>query len=148
MITNKSDSHKGLQSISASCITQIMNIMCFIDNNIYSKIMCFIGNNIYSKIIIANQYLVVMWLRLLGQFKLFFWQKKILHTPKAQNRLQQTKIKNRHKKHRREKKSFIRLFAFCAFAWLHLCAFSVFSVFSAFSAISAFSAYGVCRIFL
>ena len=39
MITNKSESHKRLQIISASCIIQIMSIMCFIDNNICSKII-------------------------------------------------------------------------------------------------------------
>ena len=39
-----------------------------------------------------------------------------------------------HKKHLRGKKLLVRLFVFCAFAWLHLCAFSAFSAFIDFSA--------------
>ena len=44
------------------------------------------------------------------------------------------KFKNAHKKHLRGKKLLIRLFAFCAFAWLQFCAFSALSTFSTFSA--------------
>ena len=57
--------------------------------------------------------------------------KKILHTPKEQKRFQRTKIRNMHKRHLRGKKLLICLFAFCAFAWLHLCAFRAFRAFSA-----------------
>ena len=46
------------------------------------------------------------------------------------------KFKNAYKKHLREEKSLIRLFAFCAFAWL------------CFYAFSAFSAFSACKIFL
>ena len=48
--------------------------------------------------------------------KFFFFTKRFLHTPKAQNRLQRTKINNAYKKHLRGKKLLIHLFAFCAFA--------------------------------
>ena len=69
--------------------------------------------------------------------KLFYNYKK------AQNRLQQTKIKKmRIKKHLREKMSFIRLFDICAFAWL------CFYAFRAFRAFSVFSAFSVCKILL
>ena len=50
-------------------------------------------------------------MRLLGQSYFFFFHNKI---SQAQNRLQQTMIKkNTHKKHLREKKLLICLFAFC-----------------------------------
>ena len=48
---------------------------------------------------------------------LFFLHHKILQ---AQNHLQQTKIKNTHKKHLREKTLLARLFAFYAFILLVL----------------------------
>ena len=56
-------------------------------------------------------------MRLLRQFYFFFHNK----ISQAQNRLQRTKIKkNMHKKHPREKKLLIRLFAFCPFILLVL----------------------------
>ena len=67
---------------------------------------------------------------------LLFLRKDFTHKKKHKNGNKRTKIKKpafyTHKKHLREKKSFIRLFAFlcflcfCAFAWLSLCAFCAF----------------------
>ena len=93
---------------------------------------------ITNKVIVTNDYkfnsLILNFLLLF-----FFLQKDFTSTKKAQNRLQLTKIKNVYKKHLREKKSLIRLFAFCAFDALCFYAFIGFSAFNAFSA---------CKIFL
>ena len=71
-------------------------------------------------------------MRLLRQFKTFyyFFTKRFYKCKKAQNHLKRTKIKKAYKKHLRDKKSLIPLFAFCAFAWLCFYAFSAFSAFS------------------
>ena len=64
----------------------------------------------------------------------FFLQKDFTITKKHKTTYSETKMKNTHKKHLRGKKLLIRLFAFCAFAWLQFCAFSALSTFSTFSA--------------
>ena len=51
---------------------------------------------------------------------------KISQAQKAQNSYKRTKTKNAPKKHLRGKKSLIRLFAFCAFAWVSLCRLMLF----------------------
>ena len=50
-------------------------------------------------------------------FSLIFYE-KILEIQKSAKQLTANKKKNAYRKHLREKKSLIRLFAFCAFAWL------------------------------
>ena len=72
-------------------------------------------------------------------FLLFFLTKRFHKHKKAQNCLQQTKIKKCVYKHLRRKKLLIHIFAFCAFAWLYFYNVSAFSAFNAFSA---------CKIFL
>ena len=62
---------------------------------------------------------------------LLFFTKRFYKYKKAQNRLQQTKIKKYVQKISKGKKSLIRLFRICAFAWFCFYAFSVFSAFSA-----------------
>ena len=71
-----------------------------------------------------------------SNFLLFFYE-KILQVQKSTKPLTANKnlTKKAYKKHLREKKSLIRLFVFCAFAWL---------CFYAFSTVNAFSA---CKIF-
>ena len=58
-------------------------------------------------------------------FLFSFLQKDFTNTKKHKStkRYKQTKIKNALKKHLKGKKSLTCLFAFCAFAWLCLCAF-------------------------
>ena len=71
-------------------------------------------------------------IRTVLNFWLFFTKRFHKHK-KVQNRLQQRKTKNAYNRHLRGKKLLIRLFAFCAFAWL--CFY-------------AFSAFNACKIFL
>ena len=61
----------------------------------------------------------------------FFLQKDLTSTKKHKTVYSEQKLKNVYKKHLREKKSLIHLFAFCAFAWLCFDAFSAFSSFNA-----------------
>ena len=77
-------------------------------------------------------------MRLLTQLKLFvtFLQKGFASTKKHKTAYSEQKLKNANKKHLREKKSLIQLFAFCAFAWLCFYAFSPFSAFSAWKIFS------------
>ena len=66
-----------------------------------------------------------------SNFLLFFYE-KILQVQKSTKPLTANKnFKKAYKKHLREKKSLIRLFVFCAFAWFCFYAFSAFSAFSA-----------------
>ena len=61
----------------------------------------------------------------------FFLQKDLTSTKKHKTVYSEQKLKNVYKKHLREKKSLIHLFAFYAFAWLYFDAFSAFSSFNA-----------------
>ena len=61
----------------------------------------------------------------------FFLQKDFTSTKEHKTAYNKQKSKNVYKKHLREKKSLIRLFTICAFAWLCFYAFSAFSAFSA-----------------
>ena len=70
---------------------------------------------------------------LYGLFSFFiFFSLCAKNRKKNQNAYKQRKIKSAPKKHLRGKWSLIRLFAFCAFAWLRLCAFGTFGAFWCF----------------
>ena len=58
---------------------------------------------------------------------LLFFTKRFYKYKKHKTAYSEQKLKNAYKKHLREKKSLIRLFAFCAFAWscLYLLVLSV-----------------------
>ena len=82
--------------------------------------MALIGSSIINEVI-----------KSVSNFLLFFYE-KILRVQKSTKPLTANKnFKNAYKKHLREKKSLIRLFVFCAFAWFCFYAFSAFSAFSA-----------------
>ena len=73
-----------------------------------------------------------------------FFIRKFHNYKKAKNAYKRIKIKTAPKTYLRGKYSLIRLFTFCAFAWVSLCHLVLFILFCAFSAFSAFS---VCEIF-